>query len=54
MAEYIDTILIERCALYSRNAYTQDIEDCIFIKDKETDCQTFICCEGNDLIITGQ
>jgi predicted lipase len=53
MAEHCDTMLIEKCACYANDAYTNSL-DGTFIEDKKTDCQAFVVLKDNEIIITGQ
>jgi hypothetical protein len=53
MAFHCDTYLIEKCASYANNAYT-DLTQGTFIEDNKTDCQAFVIVDGDDIIITGQ
>lgn len=53
MALHCDTNLIEQCATYANDAYT-DLTKGVFIEDANTDCQAFVILQGDDIIITGQ
>ena len=55
MAKYCDTQLIEKCARYANDAYTNTING-TFIEDIKTDCQSFVILneDEDEVIITGQ
>lgn len=55
MAKYCDTQLIEKCARYANDAYTNTIKG-TFIEDIKTDCQSFVILneDEDEVIITGQ
>lgn len=48
-----DTLLIEQCAAYSKDAYAMEV-DGVFIEDKETDTQSFVVVDGDYIVFTGQ
>ena len=53
MAQYCDTELIEKCAGYANDAYTNTLKG-VFIEDVKTDCQSFVILNEDEIIITGQ
>lgn len=48
-----DTVLIEKCATYSKDAYAMKV-DGMFIEDEKTDTQSFVAVNGDYLVFTGQ
>ena len=48
-----DTLLIEKCAKYSRDSYAKTVEG-IFIEDTPTDTQAFLTVDGDNIVFTGQ